>query len=1151
MDESSGNWHRDKNIKGLPISILFFLFFAFLLLNCPSVEAGTAFVSEGHTQMSNQRKIIANEHGFWVFFSSNPTLVSNPPGADDQYVSGSYPDQDASAGGGGFMVSYSADGLNWGSPTEIFPDRPDAFRCGSVAYDPTTKTVWAITGTRRWSYALYFTKATLNQGGTPSWGSIKTTTNLNEGTSSTSENVLAMGYVTICKVAGGDYVAYASPIGDGLDDDDRKVAFSFVDGNLGSFASYGQLGGNIDDAHYYDDAVILPADSSTQLLCMSDAGDASGDTIESDLDIYGSIRASPADYGEATQTGDKQLNRNNEYHTISAVADGNYEAHIVHPSITNGYLYYRRYTDSAAGSAVPAGTDIGNGTTANRNPSIGKVKYGDGSEKLIVVYVNSSGELYAVESDTFTTSAPSSWDSPYLWKKKIEDTYENLFPICQEETTSPNPLCVVWSAEDGNVYFDRIAISTNPAPSITSITPSTAPFNAKQFDITVNGSGFDNSGTGITANFVLASDTDTVASVDQIKISSVTYNGTSEIVLTASLGDSIPTGGGNYKIVVNNPDARSSSASSDTFTVLAPIITTINPLSGGQTAQRTITINGSNFQIWGSTKPTVSFGAGVTFSSCTYISSSQIQATINIAANATGDTRDVRLTNCDGQLSNILVDSFTVTAPQVSISTPAANGDIDIQTQLLDISGTASVVPATPATALGAEVRIRRQFDDYCWNGISFEEELGSEFWNDADGTDWTYPSTTWDDQQDGETYIIQARGRSSDGGHGYNKVERTVKLDANNPTLAISDPVDVKKNKQTSIKGQATDTASGIPGANKIEISIKNLTLGSTYWNGSVWISTTTQQWLQVTSYVNPNWVYSISYPTACWTNGHQYEINSHAWDNVDHLGTLASTQKFWYDVIAPTATLTMPEDGKWYTSMEEINGAVTDNTLDKDPKGTVWLKVQNMENNQYLTQGSTWTASATPIWIQTSFRGTGKTREWYFDTSAVVWANMVDYDVEVYAVDGAVGQPTGPNTQAQPWPTATFTYDDSVPDSTITSLVQDRIYSSGPTLEGTASDEYDNLEEIRVCLKQYIGGSKYWKGGTQFEVGYDTNCWQVATGTTSWEYTGFSDWEDGQRYRFWSKAYDNAGNVEDVPDSNITGDIGGKYFGYDESAP
>ncbi|GAI87632.1 unnamed protein product, partial [marine sediment metagenome] len=214
-------------------------------------------------------------------------------------------------------------------------------------------------------------------------------------------------------------------------------------------------------------------------------------------------------------------------------------------------------------------------------------------------------------------------------------------------------------------------------------------------------------------------------------------------------------------------------------------------------------------------------------------------------------------------------------------------------------------------------------------------------------------------------------------------------------------------------------------------------------------------------------------------------------------------------------------------------------------------WLKVQNQENNQYLTQASTWTASATPIWIQTSFRGTGKTREWYFNTSAVVWNNMVDYEVEVYAVDGAVGQPSGPNEQAQPWPTATFTYDESVPESTITSPVQDRIYSSAPTLEGTALDEYDNLEEIRICLKQYYGGEKYWKGGTEFEVGYDTNCWQVATGTTSWEYTGFSDWDDGQRYRIWSKAFDNAGNIEDVPDSDITGNIGGRYFGYDESDP
>ncbi len=102
MDESPGNWHMNKKIEGtvgsilykltlrrsptslrspvgLAATILFFIFFAFLLFNCPSVEAGTAFVSEGHTQMSNQRKVIANEYGFWVFFSSNPVLVSNPP----------------------------------------------------------------------------------------------------------------------------------------------------------------------------------------------------------------------------------------------------------------------------------------------------------------------------------------------------------------------------------------------------------------------------------------------------------------------------------------------------------------------------------------------------------------------------------------------------------------------------------------------------------------------------------------------------------------------------------------------------------------------------------------------------------------------------------------------------------------------------------------------------------------------------------------------------------------------------------------------------------------------------------------------------------------------------------------------------------------
>jgi len=1035
-----------SSIFFLVIALLCFLGLIFF---AQKANAGAITITGGSSSYPNQRKIAVTSDGYWAFF---------------------YSDDLSDVG-----WSWSEKGINWTGPEKVFDGTSASDYTSYISIwqdnsDPSI--VYIIVGPSiEDSGSVHMRKGTLNSNGTISWSqyaAVGGSTYLNRNPSANNRENLLGGFPASITQSSDDRLWIAAFGGEGSNGGNDDYVTIYAKANsansilLSAWPTGHRKVGNDQDSGYSSDddyingvwAVPHGGGGGRVWIAGPDDDRANRWMIVPENDNTPNIEV-PEDSPNLfiDNTGTTRTMLRNE----SAVVDSSGNLHLLHVDELSRIRYVRR--DSSDGNRTSFVLDsVQEDSPSNaRDATIGLGKAANGlPDRLYVVYKSTSGALYLMEGSISTTQA-SDWTTPV---KIMEADY----PVFTYSVERPNPLPLLFT-EAGNVCFYKVITSTFSGPSITSISPPSSLFNSKVSTITVTGSGFRDFGIGIAAKFVLASDTNTVPSPTEIKITDTNYISPNQLEITYEIGQ-IPTGQGQYKIVVENPDGQSSPASTDTFTIPAPVITTISPVSGGQTAQRTITINGSNFQIWGSTKPTVSFGAGVTFSSCTYISSSQIQATINILEDATGDTRNVQLINSDGQFSNILFDSFTVTAPQVSISTPAADGDVDIQSQLLDISGTAWIVPSTPATTLGAEARIRRQSDNYCWNGVAFEEELSGEFWNDANGTDWTYPSTTWDDQQDGETYIIQARGRSSDGGRGYQKVERTVKLDANNPTLAISDPVDVKKNKQTSIKGQASDSASGISGANKIEIWIKDLTLGSTYWNGSVWISTTTEQWLQVTTYVDPNWVYTVSYPTACWTDGHQYEIGAQAWDRVDHLGSLASTQKFWYDVIAPTATLTMPEDGKWYTSMNEINGSVTDNTLDRDPKGTVWLKVQNQTNNQYLTQASTWTSSATPIWIQTNFRGTGKTREWYFDTSVVVWANMVDYEVEVYAEDGAVGQPSGPNEQAPPWPTATFTYDASVPESTITSPVADRIYSSAPSLTGTALDEYDKVLEGRYRI-------------------------------------------------------------------------------------
>jgi len=76
-----------------------------------------------------------------------------------------------------------------------------------------------------------------------------------------------------------------------------------------------------------------------------------------------------------------------------------------------------------------------------------------------------------------------------------------------------------------------------------------------------------------------------------------------------------------------------------------------------------VTLTGSNFL----PSPTCSFGSGVTVNSCTYNSSVQITANINIPSNAVVGSRNVTVTNTDGQNST-LTNGFTV---QTGSSNPA------------------------------------------------------------------------------------------------------------------------------------------------------------------------------------------------------------------------------------------------------------------------------------------------------------------------------------------------------------------------------------------------------------------------------------------------------------------------------------------------
>jgi len=87
----------------------------------------------------------------------------------------------------------------------------------------------------------------------------------------------------------------------------------------------------------------------------------------------------------------------------------------------------------------------------------------------------------------------------------------------------------------------------------------------------------------------------------------------------------------------------------------APIIDFVSPSSGNKGQTRTITIGGQNFQ----PGSTVSFGVGIGIDVVTFINSETLEAVITIDGTASSGSRDVRVTNPDGD-SGTLTGGFTV-----------------------------------------------------------------------------------------------------------------------------------------------------------------------------------------------------------------------------------------------------------------------------------------------------------------------------------------------------------------------------------------------------------------------------------------------------------------------------------------------------------
>jgi hypothetical protein len=204
-------------------------------------------------------------------------------------------------------------------------------------------------------------------------------------------------------------------------------------------------------------------------------------------------------------------------------------------------------------------------------------------------------------------------------------------------------------------YVDNIVlrklVSTTPAPTVTSITPSTG-LNTGVVHITnLAGSNF---GTGATVALTKSGQT-------PITATNVTVVSASQITCDFNLSGAAT---GQWNVVVTNPDSQSG-ALPNGFTVntttTAPIVTSITPNTGVNTGVVHITnLAGSNFQTGATVKLTRSGQTPITATNV-LMNATQIICDFNLTGAAAGQW-NVVVTNPDSQ-SGTLPNGFTVTAP--------------------------------------------------------------------------------------------------------------------------------------------------------------------------------------------------------------------------------------------------------------------------------------------------------------------------------------------------------------------------------------------------------------------------------------------------------------------------------------------------------
>ena len=230
----------------------------------------------------------------------------------------------------------------------------------------------------------------------------------------------------------------------------------------------------------------------------------------------------------------------------------------------------------------------------------------------------------------------------------------------------------------------------DPPPQVYSCNPDTG--NAgDNIVVTVTGADFQ---SGATVDFGY-----------RVQTMSVTFISSTSLQVQIDIKSNAPAGF--RDIIVTNPDAQSDTLING-FTVSPgpappPTVTSCAPDSGDKGTTTVVSVYGSDFVA----TPTADFGSRINILGVSFVSSTQLDVTIQILSNAVEGPRDFIITNPDAQ-SDTLIDGFTVGTPLASpptVSSCSPNNGNKGATIAVTVYGSDFV--ATPTADFGKKVTVQ------------------------------------------------------------------------------------------------------------------------------------------------------------------------------------------------------------------------------------------------------------------------------------------------------------------------------------------------------------------------------------------------------------------------------------------------------------